>query len=196
MARPLSTAPRAIGNERKRSMRPLLMSSQMPTAVVAEAKITVWAKMPGMRNSLYDPPSGNGIAPPKTNANSSTNMIDCITAKIASSGIRGTRLRLRPAMIRPSRTSCLMPPVGFGRVSVSLVMLPPCLSWRRGCRYFSCVPGKRQEDVVERGPPQTEVVDGESRVVKHAADLHQLLHAAVAGQRDAALVFVHDVVAV
>ena len=49
--RPMSTAERAIGNERKRSMMPLLMSSHIPTAVVAAAKAMVWAKMPGIRYS-------------------------------------------------------------------------------------------------------------------------------------------------
>ena len=46
------TADRAIGSDRKRSIKPLLMSSQIPTAVVAHANTTVWAKMPGIRNSL------------------------------------------------------------------------------------------------------------------------------------------------
>ena len=41
--------------------------------VVTEAKTTVWAKIPGIKNSRYDPPPGNGIAPPKTKANSKTN---------------------------------------------------------------------------------------------------------------------------
>ena len=52
------------------------MSSAMPMAVVAEANASVWAKMPGIRNSRYEPPPGSGIAPPNTKANSSTNMID------------------------------------------------------------------------------------------------------------------------
>jgi hypothetical protein len=33
-------------------MIPLLTSSVMPIAVVAEAKTIVWAKMPGIRKSL------------------------------------------------------------------------------------------------------------------------------------------------
>ncbi len=49
--RPISTAERAIGSERKRSMMPLLTSSVIPIAVVTAAKTTVWAKMPGIRNS-------------------------------------------------------------------------------------------------------------------------------------------------
>ena len=50
--RPVSTAERAIGSERKRSMIPLLMSSHIPMAVVAAANTMVWAKMPGIRYSL------------------------------------------------------------------------------------------------------------------------------------------------
>ncbi|MGX1154970.1 hypothetical protein RKD39_002548 [Streptomyces albogriseolus] len=49
--RPVSTAPRAIGRERKRSMSPLCMSSAMPAPAPAVAKVTVWAKMPAIRNS-------------------------------------------------------------------------------------------------------------------------------------------------
>ena len=47
----MSTAERAIGSDRKRSMIPLLTSSVMPIAVVAAANAMVWAKMPGMRYS-------------------------------------------------------------------------------------------------------------------------------------------------
>ena len=47
----MSTAERAIGSDRKRSMMPLSMSSVMPMAVVAAAKTMVWAKIPGIRNS-------------------------------------------------------------------------------------------------------------------------------------------------
>ena len=49
--RPVSTAPRAMGSERKRSMRPLCMSSAMPAPAPAVAKVTVCAKMPAIRNS-------------------------------------------------------------------------------------------------------------------------------------------------
>ena len=49
--RPVRTADRAIGSDRKRSMIPLFMSSVMPMAVVADAKTMVWAKMPGIRYS-------------------------------------------------------------------------------------------------------------------------------------------------
>ena len=49
--RPVSTADRAIGSDRKRSMMPLAMSSVMPMAVVAEANAMVCTKMPGIRYS-------------------------------------------------------------------------------------------------------------------------------------------------
>ena len=46
--RPISTEPWCIGNERSRSMMPLLRSSATPTPVKAELNSTVWAKMPGI----------------------------------------------------------------------------------------------------------------------------------------------------
>ena len=61
--------------------------------------------MPGIRYSRYEPPPGSGMAPPNTKAKSTTNMIDWSTAKIASSGMRGTRLRLRHVITRPSSTA-------------------------------------------------------------------------------------------
>ena len=38
-----------MGSDLKRSMMPLLRSSVMPMAVVAEANVSVWTKMPGIR---------------------------------------------------------------------------------------------------------------------------------------------------
>ena len=49
MVRPASTADRAIGSDRKRSMIPLLMSCDSPTAVAVAPKTTVCTMMPGMR---------------------------------------------------------------------------------------------------------------------------------------------------
>ena len=49
--RPISTAERAIGSERNRSMRPLCMSSAMLAPVMVRPKMTVWAKIPAIRNS-------------------------------------------------------------------------------------------------------------------------------------------------
>ena len=51
VVRPTSTADRDIGSERKRSMMPFWMSSAMPAPVIVAPKITVWAKIPGIRNS-------------------------------------------------------------------------------------------------------------------------------------------------
>ena len=48
---PTSTAERAIGSERNRSMMPFFRSSASPTAVVVAPKIAFWTKMPGIRNS-------------------------------------------------------------------------------------------------------------------------------------------------
>ena len=49
--RPVRTAERAIGSERKRSIRPLLRSSTRPTAVSAPPKVMFWTRMPGIRKS-------------------------------------------------------------------------------------------------------------------------------------------------
>ena len=47
--RPTSTAERAIGRERSRSMKPRRRSSARPTAVLMAPKATTWAKIPGIR---------------------------------------------------------------------------------------------------------------------------------------------------
>src|SRR5512144_1750659 len=47
--RPASTADRAIGSDRNRSMMPFCRSSASPTAVTPDANATVWTKIPGIR---------------------------------------------------------------------------------------------------------------------------------------------------
>ena len=49
--RPVSTADGDIGSERNRSMIPFWTSSASPAPVLVAPKITVWAKIPAMRNS-------------------------------------------------------------------------------------------------------------------------------------------------
>ena len=49
--RPASTAERAIGSERKRSIRPLLRSSDSPIAVTNPPNDIVWTMIPGIRKS-------------------------------------------------------------------------------------------------------------------------------------------------
>ena len=49
--RPASTAGRAIGSERKRSIRPLCRSSLRPSAVTKPPKAMFWTMIPGIRNS-------------------------------------------------------------------------------------------------------------------------------------------------
>ena len=49
--RPASTAARAIGSERKRSIRPLWTSSLSPSAVTKPPKAIVCTTIPGSRNS-------------------------------------------------------------------------------------------------------------------------------------------------
>ena len=51
--RPASTAGRAIGSERKRSMRPLWRSSLSPSAVTNPPKAMFWTMIPGIRKSTY-----------------------------------------------------------------------------------------------------------------------------------------------
>ncbi len=51
IVRPASTAPRAMGRERNRSMMPPCRSADMATVVVAHENATVWTKMPPIRNS-------------------------------------------------------------------------------------------------------------------------------------------------
>ena len=47
----MRNAERTIGSDRNRSTSPFCMSSVIPIVVVAEAKASVWAKIPGIRNS-------------------------------------------------------------------------------------------------------------------------------------------------
>ena len=63
--RPASTADRAIGSERKRSIRPLCRSSLSPMPVFIAPKATVCTNTPGMRKSTYGMP-GMLIEPPNT----------------------------------------------------------------------------------------------------------------------------------
>ena len=49
--RPISTAERDIGSERNRSISPFCRSSASEAPVMVLPKTTVWAKMPGIRNS-------------------------------------------------------------------------------------------------------------------------------------------------
>ena len=51
VVRPTSTADGAMGSDRNLSMMPFCMSSARPLPVTVAPKITVWAKMPGTRNS-------------------------------------------------------------------------------------------------------------------------------------------------
>ena len=51
VVRPTSTAERDMGSDRNRSMMPFWMSSAMPAPVIVAPKMTVCAKMPGIRNS-------------------------------------------------------------------------------------------------------------------------------------------------
>ena len=50
--RPTSTDARAVGSERKRSIRPLVMSSDSPSAVAKPPNAICWAIIPGIRKSM------------------------------------------------------------------------------------------------------------------------------------------------
>ena len=66
--RPLSTAERAIGSDRKRSTIPFCRSSARPTEVAEVPNTIVWTMIPGIRNCAYDTPGGSDapIEPPNT----------------------------------------------------------------------------------------------------------------------------------
>ena len=49
VVRPASTAERAMGRARKRSIKPFWRSSASPTAVLTAPKVTVCTKTPGIR---------------------------------------------------------------------------------------------------------------------------------------------------
>src|SRR5690348_17177636 len=161
---------------------PLLRSSVIPIAVVAVAKTMVWAKIPGIRYSRYDAPPGSGIAPPNTNANSSTNMIDCRIANTASSGIRGTRFRFRQATTRPSSSAWRAMSAVTGRSS-----------WRGQLSRMAC---QCEEHVIERRPPQPDVVDRDLGVVELAHDLREPVRTALRRHGDLAHVLVDRVLTV
>src|SRR5680860_403611 len=63
--RPISTEEREIGSDLKRSTIPFSRSLVSPSATIAEENTTVWAMIPGSRNSRYVAPS-TAIEPPKT----------------------------------------------------------------------------------------------------------------------------------
>ena len=49
--RPVSTAARDIGSERKRSISPFFRSSDSPSAVTKPPKVIDWTMIPGIRKS-------------------------------------------------------------------------------------------------------------------------------------------------
>ncbi len=52
IVRPLRTAMRAIGSERKRSISPFCMSSAIESAVTNPPNDIAWTMIPGIRKSL------------------------------------------------------------------------------------------------------------------------------------------------
>jgi hypothetical protein len=97
--RPASGAERAMGRLRKRSNTPLVMSvfSAMPAFMVRNRAF--WVMMPARPNWRYawgDP----AMAPPKTNANNSTNISGCRLRSPSSIGLCRIWTRLRQARVR------------------------------------------------------------------------------------------------
>ena len=119
--RPASTAERAIGSDRKRSISPVDRSSASPTPVVVDANAVVCTKIPAIRKLAYDRP-GVEIAPPNTKRNSSTKITGWTVEKNSSSGCRVVCRRLRPASTSESRTAQPRPPEGASDVVVVAVI--------------------------------------------------------------------------
>ena len=140
--RPVSTADGAIGSDRKRSMMPFCTSSASPAPVVVAPKITVWAKIPAIRNSRYCCGSPPAIAPPKTYANSSTNMIGESVVKTSSSGTRRILMRLRLATTRPS-VSVVAALMRSSPSSWPSASRSPSLAWPVRVRNTSSSVGRR-----------------------------------------------------
>ena len=119
-------------------------------------------------------------------------MIDWKIAKIASSGMRGMRIRLRPMTIRPSDTAWRKPPWGAAvRTPAPAVMRPSRPSRPPSVVvvlvvFGDRVTGQRQEDVVERRPAEADVVDGDPRFVEVADDLRQVRRPVVGRDREPA----------
>ena len=64
--RPKITAPREIGSDLKRSIKPFFISSAKPIAVEAKVKATVCTKIPGISSCTYPPGWPESIEPPNT----------------------------------------------------------------------------------------------------------------------------------
>src|SRR5918996_3823397 len=96
--RPASTADLAIGNERKRSTRPLARSSDRPMAVFIAPKATVWTKIPGIRKSTYSI-GPTFTAPPKTYRNVSTKISGWIVENTMTAGTRVIARRFRQVIV-------------------------------------------------------------------------------------------------
>ena len=66
VVRPTSTADRAIGSDRNRSINPAWRSSARPTPVFSAPNVTDCTQTPAMMKSTYGTFPGIWIAPPKT----------------------------------------------------------------------------------------------------------------------------------
>ena len=117
-------------------------------------------------------------------------MIDWRIAKIASSGMRGMRLRLRQPMTRPSLSAWRrrQPPAWAGAGGRVVLMRLP--SHSRLPRIVVLVraawPVSAEEDVVEGRPAQADVVDGDAGLVEVAHDLDERASPAARSARSAA----------
>ena len=112
------------------------------------------------------------IAPPKTNANSSTNMIGEISVKTRMSGTRRIFFRLRRAMVTPS-------PDGLAHERSATASSTSSSS----SAVLGGVTGQVQEHVVQRGASQTDLVEAYAGLPEPSEELDQVVGAAVDGQR-------------
>src|ERR1017187_9133997 len=120
---------------------------------------------------------GTRIAPPSTYRNSSRMIVGCRSEMNISCGVRMIRSRLRLVIPLTSRSASLRLS-GTGRGAgcwvVSSVILCPC-----SCRGFAAaragrVAGEREEDVIERGPPDPQVLKRHATVIEHPPGRDQL----------------------
>ena len=103
-------------------------------------------------------------------------MIDWRIAKIASSGMRGMRLRLRHVMTSPSRDGLADAARAARRRRLASRVVAVM---RRSPTRRRRVAGEGEEDVVERRAAQADVVDGDAGLVEVADDLDEARGAAV-----------------
>ena len=163
--RPISTDDRRIGSDRNRSMMPFSRSAVMPD------RDDERREHDGLRQDArqQELPVGRrrrvvAIDAPKTNANSSTNMIGCIVTSLSISGIRLVWIMLRFTMIHDCCAMFVRRVAGPVRRSRAALLRDDGHALDLlGFVVLGAVAGQRQEHVVEARPRQADVVDVDRR---------------------------------